>query len=91
MKFPTLMYRVPGPFRRPGGLTFNTIGASDAEEFARLLGNGWHPSLDAALGLEDHDMPPTREEMEAKAKQLGISFNKRTNDKTLLRRIEEAL
>lgn len=91
MKFPTLMYRVPGPFRRPGGVTFNTIGASDAREFDRLLGAGWHASLDAALGLEDFDMPPTRAEMEAKAKQLGISFNKRTNDETLLRRIEEAL
>jgi hypothetical protein len=57
MKFPTLMYRVPGPFRRPGGLTFNTIGASDAEDFARFLGAGWYPSLNSALGLESHDMP----------------------------------
>jgi len=35
--------------------------------------------------------PPTREEMESKARELGISFNKRTSDDQLLWRIEQAL
>jgi hypothetical protein len=39
----------------------------------------------------DEDSPPTREELEAKAKELGIGFNKNTKDETLLEKIEAAL
>ena len=35
--------------------------------------------------------PPTREELETKAKELGIGFNKNTKDETLLEKIEAAL
>lgn len=35
--------------------------------------------------------PPTREELEAKARELGISFNGNTKDETLLKKINEAL
>lgn len=37
------------------------------------------------------DSSPTRDEMEAKAKELGISFKKKTKDKQLLALIEERL
>lgn len=37
------------------------------------------------------DSSPTRDEMEAKAKELGISFKKKTKDKQLLALIEEKL
>jgi len=46
--------------------------------------------LDTAVEMDDLS-PPTREEMESKARQLGISFNKRTSDDKLLWRIEQAL
>ena len=40
---------------------------------------------------EPDDAPPTRAEMEAKARELGIKFDGRTSDKLLLKRITEAL
>jgi cobalamin biosynthesis protein CbiG len=46
--------------------------------------------LDTAVEMDDLS-PPTREEMESKARELGISFNKRTSDDKLLWRIEQAL
>lgn len=40
----------------------------------------------------DDDIPePTREELEAKARELGIGFNGNTKDETLLKKIEDAL
>lgn len=35
--------------------------------------------------------PPTRPELEQKAKELGISFNKKTTDEQLVKLIEKAL
>ena len=39
----------------------------------------------------DDDAPPTRDELEAKARELGVKFDGRTSDKTLLSKIEAAL
>lgn len=41
--------------------------------------------------VEIDNAPPTRAEMEAKATELGIKFDGRSSDKTLLAKIEEAL
>lgn len=106
-QFPTLMYRVPGPHKRPHGVTYDIVGAKDQEEFARHLDAGWHPSLDDALAPQkaaaviekaedleaaiDEISPPTRDELETKAKELGVSFNARTKDEVLLARISEKL
>jgi len=40
---------------------------------------------------EPDDAPPTRAELEEKARELGIKFDGRTSDKLLLKRISEAL
>jgi hypothetical protein len=45
---------------------------------------------EAADAVAD-DAPPTREELEEKARELGIKFDGRTGDKLLLKRITEAL
>jgi hypothetical protein len=37
------------------------------------------------------DAPPTREEIEAKAKELGITVHHKHSDATLLKKIEEAI
>ena len=101
--FPTIMYRTPGPHQKPRGGTYAYKGAADQAEFDALLGLGWFPSYeDAAVGkivaaveaLDDAlDVvtPATRDELEAKAKELGVSFNARTSDKKLAERIAEAL
>lgn len=39
----------------------------------------------------DDNAPPSRLELETKAKELNLGFNKRTSDETLLARITEAL
>jgi hypothetical protein len=48
------------------------------------------PVAEAADAVAD-DAPPTREELEEKARELGIKFDGRTGDKLLLKRITEAL
>jgi len=44
-----------------------------------------------ALDVSDDNAPPTRDEMERKAVELGIKVDKRWSDKTLAERIDEAL
>lgn len=41
--------------------------------------------------VPEPDAPPTRDELEAKARELGISFNGNTKDATLITKIDEAL
>lgn len=41
--------------------------------------------------VEEDNKPPTREELEAKAKELGITFDGRTTDKSLTEKIEHVL
>ena len=105
--FPTIMYRVPGPHKKPRGGTYRTTGAADKAEFDALLKKGWFPSYEeAAAGkianeiikaAEDFEdavdevSDPTRDELETKAKELGVSFNSRTSDKKLAERIATAL
>lgn len=66
-----------------------------AETEARLDGKQYHPSpidavIDAPIEAND-DAPPTREELEAKASQLGIVASKRMSNKKLLSLIEAEL
>ena len=105
--FPTLLYRTPGPHKKPRGGTYAYRGAADQAELDRLLKQGWFQSyeeavaaknagkiIDAAEAFEDavdEVSPPTRDELEAKAKELGVSFNGRTSDKKLAERIAAAL
>ena len=105
--FPTILYRTPGPHKKPRGGTYKTTGAADKAEFDELLKKGWFPSyeeaaagkiagkiIEAAEAFEDavdEVSAPTRDELETKAKELGVSFNARTSDKKLAERIAEAL
>ena len=105
--FPTIMYRVPGPFKKPRGGTYGTRGAADQEAFDELTAKGWFPSYEEALGGKkaakiievaeafedaiDEVSDPTRDELESKAKELGVPFNARTSNKKLLERIATAI
>lgn len=97
--FPTIMYRTPGPHPKPRGGTYAYKGAADQAEFDMLLGRGWFPSYEDAVAGKivatvseiDTVSPATRDELEAKAKELGVSFNARTSDKTIAERIALAL
>lgn len=105
--FPTILYKTPGPHKKPRGGTYKTTGAADKAEFDALLKKGWFPSyeeaaagkiagkiIEAAEAFDDavdEVSAPTRDELETKAKELGVSFNARTSDKKLAERIAEAL
>lgn len=62
-----------------------------------LLAKGWHEDRDVVLGLkvavepEDDTSPPTRDEMEAKAAEIGLRIDGRWSDARLLSEIEKAL
>lgn len=102
MRFPTMVYRCPGPHQRPGG-TFNTIGIKDQAELDAALADGWFETLPEATGevsiakfreaLEvlGDDAPPSRAELEKQASELGIKFKKSTTDDELNAKINEAL
>lgn len=95
MEFPTLVYKDGGPHQRPGG-TFDYKRIVNADEMALALASGWFETLveatqPAEVAAPDDDAPPTRDELEAKARELGLKFDGRTGDKALLAKIEAAL
>jgi hypothetical protein len=106
MEFPQLLYRVGTAWTLESG-TYDLATAKDAEQMAALLADGWHPDQYAAkaaglnpgvAGFEprgseipDDDAPPTRDELEAKARELGIKFDGRTGDKKLAALIADKL
>lgn len=60
----------------------------DWEQYAEE--SGWiEPEPEVEPPADDE--PPSREELEAKADQLGISYNGNTKDATLMKHIETAL
>ncbi len=106
MEYPKHLYKSPGPHRRSAGRTFAYIGVADEDEERERIAEGWCLTFDelyadtAAEIIEqaealqeaiDEITPPTREELETKARELKVSFNARTSDETLVSRIAEAL
>jgi hypothetical protein len=98
MEYPALVYKTPGPFTHGGG-THDYIAVNDDAELEQRLAEGWFKSmLEAIEGKtsaseqeEEDNSAPTRAEMEAKAKELGIAFDGRTSDAKLLGKINDAL
>jgi hypothetical protein len=62
------------------------------EEVYDKLAEGWYLTTTEAKKVDSNDDGDiTREELEFKAKELGIKFDGRMSDKTLLAKIEEKL
>jgi hypothetical protein len=138
MQFPIHVYKCPGNYEGPVGLSYKVKTADDSDHHAELISHGWFATLDDAIeaagelaypkpkvsawrllkkqkklakgkkanpatpkvNMElkqvdviqaDDNAPPTRPELETKAKELGISFDGRTTDRKLGERIAEAL
>jgi hypothetical protein len=97
-EFPALVYKVPGKYVRPYG-TYDFTGVNDAEELQAKLKEGWFCFLSEAIDFEDKEVaeeeddtaPPTRQELEEKATELGIKFDGRFSDKKIAQLIDEAL
>lgn len=94
MIFPCHLYKCPGPFVHMG-MKYRYVGCADEKEYARLTAEGWVADLEEAAGKKpkpvDDVSPPTRDELERKASELGIAFDGRTSDKKLASKIDEAL
>ncbi len=95
-----MVFKVPGKHVRPNG-TYDFTGVSNAEELAAKLKEGWFLTLAEAIEPKketfvattetDDTAPPTRQELEQKATELGIKFDGRFSDKKISQLIEEAL
>lgn len=95
-QFPTLVYKGKGPHSRAGG-TYDYAAANDQEALDAKLADGWFTTLPEAIDAQDNpvvksdDTPPTRAELETKAKELGIQFGKKTTDAELSAAVTKAL
>ena len=99
MEYPAMVYRCPGPHFGPSGTTYESRGVEDDLQLLEAISQGWRESL--VLAVSDYqnedveqvkdDLPPSRDEIEQKANELGIKFDGRTTDRKLLERIAEVL
>lgn len=95
MKEATMVYRPGGEHLIHGHqVDYQVI---DADEVDGALADGWFlTAVEAGESVKvepvvDATTPPTRAELEAKAKDLGIKFDGRTTDKKLGEQIAEKL
>lgn len=95
-KYQDMVYKCPGPHSRAGG-TYDTKGVNSKEEHEAALEAGWFNTLPEAVAGKSSlvelpaDAPPTRKELEQKAKELNIKFDKKVTDKDLAAKITAAL
>lgn len=87
--------------------TYAVYGAKNQAQYDALLETGWFPSYEEAVAGKcadsiveaadafddaiDNVSEPTRKELEQKAEELGVRYNKRTSNKKLAERIAAAL
>ena len=93
MHYPVFVYRCPGAHFGPIGTTYESTVANDEKEFSNLLANGWSESLIKAVDtfLSPAKLVEDLEELELKAREIGVKFDGRTTDALLLKRIENAI
>lgn len=93
---PTMLYKTPGPHDIHGGkFDYIIVDSDDEQALGDAIRSGWRLTTAAALELAaeaaNDNAPPTREELEAKATELGLKFDGRTSDKKLGELISTAL
>lgn len=95
-----MLYKSPGPHKLHGVMVDYVI-VDEADVEAKLAEGWFKTTLEADAGQsaeeekqeieEDETRPPSREELEAQANELGLKFRSDIKDDTLLERINEAL
>ena len=95
MKNATMLYKL-GTQMKWEGVEYDTI-IVDEDDIEEKLNDGWFRTASEAVadaeskGDTDLDGDVTRKEMEIKAKELGIKFNHKTTNESLMAKIEEVL
>ena len=91
MEFPRFVFKNGGPHQRAGGF-YDHFVVENETEYGAALEAGWFATLPEAINPPPaDDAPPTRAELETKAKELGIEFSPNIGDKKLGERIQAAL
>lgn len=103
MEYPAFVYRKADKARQDGS-KFETWLVHNDDERQVARDEGWADDVlqalspkqepvvvDEPIGVADDDAPPTRQELEAKAVELGLKFDGRTSDRKLGLLIAEAL
>lgn len=101
--FPRMLYKAGGPEEIHGG-RFHTQIVNDQDEQDAALADGWHVTTSEAKKSaasqggadtggtdQDHDAPPTRDEMKAKATEMGLTFKHNISNAALAELVEQAL
>ena len=107
IEFPTILYRVPGTWPAKGFTfatrPANNMDEYDAavadgwHPSVPLAEEAWRKPAAVQMPppqpppVPADDAPPTRAEIEAKCRELGISVHHKHSDATLLKKIEDAL
>lgn len=103
-QFPRMLYKHGGPEQIHGG-QFHTLVAQDQDQQDAALAKGWHLTTPDAVeavkgttaggtgqtGDQQDDAPPTREEMKAKAAELGLAYPHNISNVKLAELIDAAL
>ncbi len=96
MEFPALVFKSGGSEHSQFG-KYSYIQVCSDEELTLALQDGWSKTLESAFILdgelveESTDLPPTREELIQKAKELGIQFHHKLGDEKILKLINDKL
>jgi hypothetical protein len=102
--YPKMLYKAPGSEPIHGGL-FATLTVENERQEQDAIAEGWRESTPEALKASEErkaaaaaeaqrladEKQPTRDELEAKATELGIDFSARVSDKKLREAIEAKL
>lgn len=88
-RYPLMLLRFPAQLPRPAALqdgAYDTLIVADKDAEDTAFKDGWRVGTEAArsvVSATQEDAPPTRPELEQKAKELGLKFDGRTPDKKL--------
>lgn len=101
MKNATMLYRSPGPHEIHGGhFDYTIVDADEEGAIEAAKAEGWFETTDEAKAAANEakaqreaelNAPPTRAELETKAKELGVQFGKKTTDEELGKLIQAKL
>lgn len=82
MKFPRLVYKSASVY----------LLVEDAKQYDAAIAGDWFDNVpDALAGNKPNNSAPSRQELEAKAIELGLKFDGRTTDAKLGKLIAESL